>query len=446
MALHDIPDISHRLTTDVFSTACILQQQVYTLEERCRTSEEREESLRQRRTELQEILSMFATVERTEARATAELAQTLARLRNAGGSTATHSGRRTSSHSYFQVIMETPPSKRATQRGSWPSYKSGNSMSSPLARLARDALPPQSSSPRSPLRPSGAGADPRVGGEGAASQPLGALTSTPRLTPMVGAEAALMRALQVFTSDRERGVGQPEVPVRGGPGPQSASVASVAGARERTDTPTRGRRPPLDPRQQTVTLGSHVVLPARSGSDIAVISEPESDSGAPDGEYSPTDTAPSVPAALPERLDERVGKSITRRVDRLGEHEIAPASAPEGEARAEMEAAEPRAQPQGVWGLIKSVGKSGTLRDAAVNFRKGGGGGYNGRKARSPAHSRLFRSRGKASIVGAPDLLLRISRRRAPIARRQGAGNHDSVDVSGEDGPNAWTVAAAESE
>ncbi|KAI0363934.1 hypothetical protein BV20DRAFT_983482 [Pilatotrama ljubarskyi] len=432
MTHHDMFDISRGLTTDVFNTACVLQQQVYTLEERCRTSEEREESLRQRRTELQEILSMFATVERTEARATAELAQTLARVRSPRRSSTAQSQRQSLSPSYFKFPMETPPSHRTTQRGSWPSYRPDNSFSSPLARVARVALPPHSSSPRSPLDPRrlDADADPRMGGEGAASHPPGAHTSTPVRTSMVGAEAALMRALQNFMSDRERGVGQPKSPVCGGPGPQSTSVASVAGARERLGTPTRARRARLDPRQQTVTLGSHVVLPARSASDIAAISEPESDPGAQDGEYSPKDAAPSLPAALAKRLDEGVAETVPGRVDRLGEHEIAPA--PEDQVNAKAEAGEPRARSQSVWELIKSVRKSGSVRDVAANVRNGGGGGYNTRKTRSPAHTRLLRARGKTSIIGVPDLRFRISWRRAPIAKRKGAGNHEPVDVWGE--------------
>ena len=308
-----IPIDSH-ITADVFGTACLLERQVLALEERCRANEEREARLTRTRGELQEIITLLATVEKEEACATAELTNTLARLRlssiTARSSTSTPSG-----------------ASGATQRGS---QLASVGMPSSLARATRNAIPFDSSSPRDPLRPPPRRADAGAGSEsdsctlrgleGAASPPTEILH--PEYTQ---AEGVLARAVRPFTSDRPQTFGQ-HGSARGS-GPLASSAVTDPSARPKTRTPTRARLPRarLDPRLQTVTLGSHVVLPARAGSER--VGELPSSHSAEDVHVDNSGRADAVSLAsitLAGRLGLTMETSMHQTIERLGSHEIAP--------------------------------------------------------------------------------------------------------------------------
>ncbi|OBZ74504.1 hypothetical protein A0H81_05156 [Grifola frondosa] len=70
-----------KLTTDVFATGRLLQEQLESLEDRCCVNQEKGSDLKEKRHELQEVLKLFEMIEENEKRATAELEDTLARVR-----------------------------------------------------------------------------------------------------------------------------------------------------------------------------------------------------------------------------------------------------------------------------------------------------------------------------------------------------------------------------
>ncbi|KAI0776619.1 hypothetical protein BD413DRAFT_645078 [Trametes elegans] len=326
------------LTTDIFGTACLLQQQVQALEERCRTSEEREVALRTKRTELQDILNLFMTIEKSEARATADLTYTLLRLRR---------GSPTASPTASQGPVINAPGRSTSPNANAAAHKADASFSStelpsPLARLARDALQrsPICSSPRAPFRPYEADADAdedphntRGGTQaGAASHSHPGALPPPASAPT--AEHTPPRAMQGSAPSPNPGRGRVR---RKAPPPFPAGL-SPSGKTSAGGPPHR--RDGRDPRLQAVALGAHVVTAARAGEGPADPADGTGGAGLPslDGLLATVDKeafARAYAAALasgthPGRLargpDPATGADASLpagRVVRLGGHEIA---------------------------------------------------------------------------------------------------------------------------
>ncbi|KAI0655716.1 hypothetical protein C8Q70DRAFT_1081354 [Cubamyces menziesii] len=403
--LHPSIPIDSHLTADVFGTACLLERQVLALEERCRANEEREARLTRTRGELQEIITLLATVEKEEACATAELTSTLARLRLSSttnrSSTSTPSG-----------------ASGATQRGS---QLSSVGMPSSLARDTRNVFPFDTSSPRDPLRPpprladAGPGSEPDSctlrGPEGAASHPTETLH--PEHTQAGG---VLARALRPSTSDRPQTFGQ-HGGARG-PGPLASSAVTNSSARTKTRTPTRARLPRarLDPRLQTVTLGSHVVLPARAGSERT--SELPSPYPAADVQVDNSGRADAVSltsASLAGRLGLPMETTMHRTIERLGSHEIAPVF-----DRAEI----PERFVFAKRGNKKRKGSRKTV------FALSG----DNPTTNSPASARSRRYQAKADIIGRRRALVslvkkRVRRSSTAVAKWRTEGSREASDV-----------------
>ncbi|KAH9886934.1 hypothetical protein C8Q73DRAFT_794965 [Cubamyces lactineus] len=411
--------IDGHLAADVFGTACLLERQVLALEERCRANEEREARLKRTRGELQEIITLLAAVEKEEACATAELTNTLARLRL--------------SSSTERSTTSTPSSASGvTQRGS---QLASGGIPSPLARAARDAFPLHSSSPRDPLRPpprladADAGSEPTLrtlrGPEGAASLPTGTL----RLEP-TRAEGVLARALHAFTSDRPQPFGQ-HGSARG-PGILASSAVTDRSARQQARTPTRARllRARLDPRLQTVTLGSHVVLPARPGSERT--SELPSSHSASYVQADPddsgrADTASLASVALAGRLDLPMETNAPRLIERLGCHEISL-----GFDRAEI--------PERFVFVKRGSKKHTGIRKAVLGLS-----GSNP-TTKSPASARSRRHQAKADIVGRRRALVslvkkRVRRSSKAVAKWHPEGSREASDAQGTEA-SRWVAAA----
>ncbi|KAI9061893.1 hypothetical protein FKP32DRAFT_1759347 [Trametes sanguinea] len=393
-------NVGPRLTTDVFGTASLLQRQVHALEERCRASEEQEDRLKKTRSELQAILSKFATVEKAEVHATADLIRTLERLRSGNGASPS-----------FTI---TPPRASAAASSQGESMSSAGSTPSMLPRVARVALRPRFSSPRGPscpsLLPAGENAetDPHSEGHqegaGAGSRP----TDTLWASEYAAAGDMVAEFLKSVMSDGARAVGQRGCPEHGA----VASGPRVGGATlAKTDPQVNGRaasqdpRARLDPRLRPVTLGAHVVSPARLGSDAAsMISSSQSLTDAEGGDSDLPDTNSLLAVALAGRSDASPGAVFPGLVDRIGTLDIGP---DQGGAGGEMGK---RAR------AVQVFKRNTVVRKLAGNWPRGTGGSQGSRKGRSPAHKRPFRARAKSTIVGPQTFLVKFARR-APAAR-----------------------------
>ncbi|OJT11107.1 hypothetical protein TRAPUB_12391 [Trametes pubescens] len=465
------PETSSRLTTaDIFGTARLLQHQLCELEDRFRISAESEALRILHRADLQRALAEFTAIETAEARATADLAATLARLRSANRTSITQSQSQSQCQLPFPFARKlqlgihtrtppTSPSSRGSPATAPPGAGTGAgvqaqarwSKSSPFARLARDALF-ECSSPRGPLCAARADADPRTGD----AQPTGGRPPT----PMTDAEAALARTLHEFFAadlpqqqDADADVSlSSQYSYAAGPADVSfGQPGSEAG------TPTRGpgaRLSLLDPRLRAVALGAHVVTAARasSGTDEDAPASPALGSG---GDTSDADARDSVrvsavaglSAALAGRLAKATfvrvcarGAPAARRADRLGEHEIAPA-AEEMRVDEDMAQGEGAGAGRGRWSrsrpsLLQRM--SGAHKMRARLSRGGGGGGGGGgdtRATRSPRRARPAGVYGKCGIIGGQvKLVLVVGRRRMSLmaekvhgVRRQSRQDEDLV-------------------
>ncbi|EIW56862.1 uncharacterized protein TRAVEDRAFT_49678 [Trametes versicolor FP-101664 SS1] len=446
------PDISsHFATADIFSTAQLLQQQLSELEERSRMSAESEARRILHRAGLQRMLAEYTAVESAEARATADLAATLARLRSANRTSITQSQSQSQCHlpplrapfpfaRKLQLGLQTStppasPSSQDARRGSPATAPPGAgpgagvqaqaqarwSGSSPFARLARDALF-ECSSPRGPLcaARTDADADPR--------QPTGGLPPTPAspATPMTDAEAALARTLHAFFAS-DLPAQEPDVSLSSqySAGPADVSFGlGQPGSDGETGTPTRGARLSLlDPSLRAVALGDHVVTAAR-GTDVDMPASP-----ALENEVSEADARDSVrasvvaglSAALAGRLAKATfvrvcarGTPATGRADRLGEHEIGPA-AEEMRVDEDTEEAEGEGAGRGRWSRPSLLHR---LSDAGAKVHKmkarlSRGGVTDTRVTRSPRRARPAGVYGKCGLIGGQvKLVLVVGRRR----------------------------------
>ncbi|KAL1938306.1 hypothetical protein VTO73DRAFT_11757 [Trametes versicolor] len=465
------PDISsHFATADIFSTAQLLQQQLFELEERSRMSAESEARRILHRAGLQRMLAEYTAVESAEARATADLAATLARLRSANRTSITQSQSQSqlplqapfpfARKLHLGLQTGTPPASPATgaRRGSPATAPPGAgpgagvqaqaqarwSKSSPFARLARDALF-ECSSPRGPLRAAraDADADPR--------QPTGGLPPTPAspATPMTDAEAALARTLHAFfASDLP-----PQEPDVSLPSQYSAGPADVSfgfgqpgseGETGQTGTPTRGARLSLlDPSLRAVALGDHVVTAAR-GTDEGALASPALGSEVSEADARDSVRA-SVVAGLSAALAGRLAKATFVRVcargtpaagraDRLGEHEIGPAAE---EMRVDEDVGEGEGAGRGRWSRPSLLHR---LSDAGAKVHKmkarlSRGGVADTRVTRSPRRARPAGVYGKCGLIGGQvKLVLVVGRRRMSMmadrvhgARRSSLRDDDLV-------------------
>ncbi|KAI0640973.1 hypothetical protein C8Q79DRAFT_1014803 [Trametes meyenii] len=437
---------SSPLTTDVFSTARLLQTQLQALEDRCRTSAGHEAHLRAHRTNLQEILSVLAAVEADEARATAALQEQVAALRTA---------------STPPVRPRTPLEfwrRAATRRGSPPPSHSPSASANarplsassqpPSARDARAVQDSESSSPRVPLRPHCADtdADPHMGGDsvdsaGAGSQPpatlgVGSALSPTTLTPThthtaATGESGLVESAMLHPVTCDRAL---EDTARG-----KATARTVATARLHTGSAARARQARHDPRLQEVALGAHVVTAARPGDDMAGVSDsPQPDAGIVDEQWGTREGAGAeLGSGLSPALARRFGIDITvedtaaRGTIRLGHHEIAPLTGGTQEER---------------WNVGTGMGYLTGVATRNVSGSWGVDSGHGAkfeRKTRSPARKRLFGLRAKTSIIGVQKDLLDLGRALRRRSAWHGLRNRQAVGTLDEELPRGFELVTA---
>ncbi|CDO69937.1 hypothetical protein BN946_scf184836.g11 [Trametes cinnabarina] len=386
-----IIDIGPRLTSDVFSTASLLQRQVHALEERCRASEKHADRLKKTRSELQAILSTVANGEKAEAHATADLSRTLERLR--GGNGAGHS------------FATSPPGASAAASPQSESMSSVGITGSPLARLARETLSLGLSSPRGPFRPplltggENAETDPHSGGHrglaGADSHPIDSFLAS----QFAGAQEVVADFLQCFSSDSTRRVGQ-----RGYPGygrvnndlPTGevtfARTCNLMNRAEAVGDPCAR----LDPRLQTVFMGAHVESPARLGSDMTSM-KPCSQS-LTEGRHSDSDllnTNSLLAVPLVGHSDDTPGAAAPPLADRI---EVSEMATDVGVDKGRLVRA------------VQAFTRTVVTRKLAGKCSRGREGSQDATKTRSP-RKRPSRVRAKSSVIGAPPLLGRFVRR-----------------------------------
>ncbi|KAI0669029.1 hypothetical protein C8Q78DRAFT_224828 [Trametes maxima] len=438
---------SSPLTTEVFSTARLLQAQLQALEGRCRTSAEHEAHLRAHRTNLQEILSMFATVEEDEARATAALQAQVEALRAAPTPPVRP---RTPLEFWHRAAARrgSPPPSHSSPAGASGRPLSASSLP-PSARDARAVQEPESSSPRVPLRPHRADmdADPRMGCEaedsaGAGSQPplalgVGSELSTATLAPALTTPTAAKEELgtadgalpPAVTCDRAL-----EDTAQG-----KATARPVAAARVHTGSAARTRQARHDPRLREVTLGAHVVTVARPGDDMVGVSDsPQPDAGIAGGQWGTgagagAELGSGLSPALARRfgLDITVEDTPTRGTVRLGDHEIAPLTGGVQEER---------------WNIGTGVGYLTGVATRNVSGSWGVDGGHGAkfeRKTRSPARKRLFGIRAKTSIIGVQKDLLDLGRALRRRGVWHGLRNRQTVGTLDEEVPRGFELVAA---
>ncbi|OSD03846.1 hypothetical protein PYCCODRAFT_1466745 [Trametes coccinea BRFM310] len=393
-------DVRPRLTTDIFGTASLLQRQVHALEERCRASEEQEDRLKKTRSELQAILSKFATVEKAEVHATADLIRTLERLRSGNGASPS-----------FTI---TPPRASAAISSQGECMSPAGSTPSILPRVARVTLRPRFSSPRGPSCPSllfageNAEADPHSEGHqegaGAGSHPTDALQES----EYVAADDMVAEFLKSVTSDGTRAVGQRGCPEHGAvarsPRVDGADLAQVYpqlnGRAASQDPRTR-----LDPRLRPVSLSAQVVSPARLGGDAAsMMPSAQSLTDVESGESDLPDTNSLLAVALAGGSNDSSGAALPGLVDRIGSLDIAPEQpGPGGDIGKRARA-------------VQVFKRNTVVRKLAGNWPRSTGGSQGSRKGGSPARKRPFRVRAKSTIVGPQTFLVKFVRR-APAAR-----------------------------
>lgn len=135
---HSVED----LTNEVLATAYLLQQQIHALESLAHATEEREVTLLQQRSKLQELLRLVTHMETTEAHATASLQETLFRIRTG------------------KVIRSLSTLRLSTPASPFPGLTSDMSLAPPSS-FSLDVTPPRST---------GGASDGELGGPGDVSE------------------------------------------------------------------------------------------------------------------------------------------------------------------------------------------------------------------------------------------------------------------------------------